>query len=957
MSPVRDRLFCLLSVLFMLTASLTMVASVADDTSGETLTVNSVIEEQTPLAEVLDEIFTIGEEIGQPSIDSEFSIPEGIPSVDDIVKWLDEKTVGETVNIEEEMTVESGDSFHIGYGNSYELSDFISITVSEGAKLELGPNFMIQGQQVDMIMENGSVLSVFNNDYTMTEEVRISMDGMISSDIVLYLLADDADGNMKFSFNLHCAFDIDGELNINDIVTIRGSVFDEIQVDIRADVDIQDGKPVLDGIKGEFSISLNLSSLTIRNDYGEFSMKSLVADVNGDVDPEGEDYAVMDGNITMTLEATVGSGEYRTNISYPMEIELNMHMASEDLNSDESFPFYIYMVIEGDLTAENQYYGFDCKDLTIVVDMSIMNSDDEMTLIPTIIGMAEGMDVTSRYYSNNTDMHFESPYLHFVANIPIEIDIETGTATLDRDDMLIEYAFTVNRMHGHLDVDGQYQTKKISAFIDSRDIMMVRDEDKQTGESYLSLNAGRLYVKAYLGETYYDYVRIDAYEVQVWPSDEEGRNLTHIEAVRLDAKGDYIDGSSSSLSVRNGKAIYDRTYETHALTIASGSFSLSGFDMEMNITVMPGASVHLSDVYYVGCIDVENGGSMSGNIKMPMRDDMLVSVDARDFSFKEDAYAYLDYSFGSDNAKIIPFTGFILQTCPDDPYIIHYRVNDDGTGTTEGSTGVFYALVAPKDYALTIEGDTEMYPTYSSVELPTPTSEESYEFVGWFDGFDVYKDSYIMPARDVNMKAVWKGTVQDKDINIVRKVCTITLDCDVLFIDPLTFASLRYMMEDGSISVVLIKTAAANMTIQAQEMMNWDGFLYVSVLVTDASAMTDYSKSIGDGRVYMIEMEDGNGRKTDVGNMTVSVLYNGSRPDGLDLRSYYMNDYGRLESIESTCIMTPEGMLVNMTIPHLSNYVVKPIDPYDGMNIPVAIVLAAVLIGASLIALVVVTRR
>ncbi len=943
------RTLCLVLALVMLTVPVMAIGCDAEPISSDNDDISIPSEDATA---TLDQLFgglsIFGDMKGRLPEAVGARIPTDFPSIEDIVEWINEDKKSEVIIIDKDLTVGSGEFFHIGYDNEYRLSEKITITIEEGATLGIGPNYTVLGSDVKFILMEGSKLSIFNNEYPIDEVVTMVINGTMGSEV---RMEEDHSG-INTLVTLGMDVDINGSISINDSIYVKGAIYDEISLDMTVEI------PPSGDAKAEAKLNVNFSSLTIDDGNEKISLGIIIIGLEGTMDPEKkEDHIVITGDVKANLEYTSGHGNDEFIIKFPMTSTLNISIPVDEGASDDDILFMAYIDAKGDLKASNNVYKLDCKDLTITAAVNVRYCDEELLFIPLVIMKADDVSLKSTSNRNNTDLTFDNLYLHFLANIPILIDFETGEVSLDEDNMAVEYALSFTRVHGNLENNYKNGETRINALIDAREVKVVADADLKKQEKILMVNIERIYTRIYLGFSDYEWVRIDAKDVKLSPSSEESSSEIDLDAVKFDLEAQVVNGERAHIVMNNGSLVLDYTYGMERVTVQNGDISISGGTLMADVEISEGVKVHFDDFVFIGNMTLQNGASISGRITMPMTFNTTINGAGISVSFKDNTTAYLDLTIG-EKASIGPMVGYKLDQCPSGADYVRYELNEDGTATAVDYNGVFFAEISSKQYSLTIGEIKEMHNVGEAIALPNPGEEGSdRSFVGWYDGEDVYRIEYIMPSRDVVMKEVWIGRVTENDIVIKWEVCTIKMDCDEITVDQYTFSTLKQMIKDGSIETVEITIGGCSFTIGAKIVEQWNGELRMRVLISDASAMTDRSSSIGDGAVYQIEAEDDGGTVTLGDGITMTTQYRGHRDGSMSICAYYMDDGGRLHQVECEHSDIGGESIVTMHIQHLSDYVIKQVENRDVLELPFAIVISVILVTVSVITLYFITKK
>ena len=940
---------CLVLALVMLTVPVMAIGCDAEPISSDNDDISIPSEDATA---TLDQLFgglsVFGDMKGRLPEAVGARIPTDFPSIEDIVEWINEEKKSEVIIIDKDLTVGSGEFFHIGYDNEYRLSEKITITIEEGATLGIGPNYTVLGSDVKFILMEGSKLSIFNNEYPIDEVVTVVINGTMGSEV---RMEEDHSGTNTL-VTLGMDVDINGSISINDSIYVKGAIYDEISLDMTVEI------PPSGDAKAEAKLNVNFSSLTIDDGNEKISLGIIVIGLEGTMDPEKkEDHIVITGDVKADLEYTSGHGNDEFIIKFPMTSTLYISIPVDEGASDDDILFMAYIDAKGDLKASNNVYKLDCKDLTITAAVNVRYYDEELLFIPLITAKADDVSLKAVSSRNETDLHLDNLYLHYLANIPIMIDLETGEIWLDEDNMAVEYALSFTRVHGNLENEYDNGETKINALIDAREVKVVADADLKEKEKILMVKIERIYTRIYLGFSEYESVRIDAKDMNLSPSSEESSSVIDLDAAKFDLEAQVVNGKKAHLNMNDGSLTLDYTSESQRITVKKGDVSFSGGTLEADIQVTEGAKVHFDDFIYLGRMTLEGGASISGRITMPMLPDTSIDGAGISVSFKDYATAYLDLTIG-ERATIVPMIGYKLDQCPSGTDYVKYELNEDGTATASDLNGVFFVETSSKQYSLTIGETKEMHNVGETVILSDPGEEGSdRSFVGWYDGTEIFRNEYVMPSRDVVMKDIWSGKVTDKDIVIKWEVCAIKLDCNEITIDQFTFSTLKQMIDDGSIETVEITIAGCSFTIGAKIVAQWSGEFRMRVLISDASAMIDRSRSIGDGTVYQIEAEDDRGTVDLKDGITMTTELIGHRDKSMSLCAYYMDDGGRLHQVQCEHSDIGGKCIVTMHIQHLSDYVIKQVENRDTLELPFAIVISAILVTVSVVVLYLVTRK
>ena len=316
-----------------------------------------------------------------------------------------------------------------------------------------------------------------------------------------------------------------------------------------------------------------------------------------------------------------------------------------------------------------------------------------------------------------------------------------------------------------------------------------------------------------------------------------------------------------------------------------------------------------------------------------------------------------------------PLTGYDLV---EPTQGLEYTVREDGYGEFKNvpMNGTLIAAGEFKSYDLTINGETSKQKFMDSVKLPdAPVGKDGYTFYKWTDGYLTYGagSSFIMPARDVTITALWIETAQKTEAD---KKITIFGESDSISIKGADISDALQKLKDKTVDNLEIKSGTSKIVFDEKSAQTLSGFtengLSATVKQADKSAFDEkMTYVVGNGALYSIDLTDGTDAvHTLDGTAKVTVVYDLNGQKISDLKVFYY-DNGSTEAVKFTAVSIGDDKAeVTMELTHFSDYVIKAQSDGsssgddNGMTVGViAAIIVASIIAIGVIAFVAIKRK
>ena len=880
-----------------------------------------------------------------------------IPSIDDIIVWLNEEKESETVAIDDEVKVTSGQSYEIGKDNTYNVGDDAFFTFEQGSKLVIGPNFQMNGDMVRIHLMEGSILSICGKDYPISEYTVITIDGSLGMRFEIGSEQADIPGGKKLKVEINGWLDLDGQFSIGDVFLMNGFTKDEVVITIRTDLTVlPEGLSMGDSaIWANLDVDMPFIYVSVKDI--DFTFTNTVLTLETVYDPTKEVPEDMYASLQTDLE--VSEMDQQGNVSklkYPLTATVHL-TAPMDPEPSPAVPLFgMEFTIIGDMSAEAVDYEMASDDLSVSASIQCIENEGKREIV--LEGDIKANRITSKSEDSDggTDIYMESIGANVKVAVPAEEFLHRGETGMTINRAYIE--FRTERIHGDFRdiVDGQPYA---DIYMDVRRTAVILDDFTSTEEPVLEATSTKFYLRADYHQTDMESRRIDIVNLKVSPNGLKYDGILKISGTKIDYKEQPLLSNANSVTAKVATATVRIGFKTN-ITLETGSYIVNGLSLPYDVMIKKGATVRFNDFVYAGHMEIEDSNSVSGVLKLPFADDTMVRIDGNPITFKETIMVTLELDLANKMAYLRPAEGVKLDPYPDTGGYVSYTIREDGIGIASSLYGIFYAETSNQIYEVRFGDDVRHCRAYEFIEVPSPEAREGQTFVGWFDGDQVYDANYLVPPRNVDFKAIWAHNVTDADIDTARGLCTIKVAGDAMYIDPTIMKSLQYMAEQKSTQEFTLIMGDNIMLMDAECILGFEESLLIHVEESDARTMPEYARPIGNGHVYHIDMIDADGHVHEIkGSLTVYVYFRGEYRDDLsEINAYYMEPDGRMDRVQSESLEVRDEVMVTMHLTHLSDYVIKDDhQPNEIINVPICISLAVFTIIATAVGLFIITRE
>ena len=345
-----------------------------------------------------------------------------------IVSWSHSDD-GEVINIDSNKTIGTGETFLLGGSNTYNFATDATLTIEEGGILIVDPNFIINGLNATIILEEGAIVELNDNGY----DVEIDMDVAFPIEITFkdgftsYFSIEITKITSPFKFKIE-QYVITDSVVIDEIITICADDTKEKMIDNVVDISFEGttAEEIMGSLKVTVTEEYNIEIIDVDLDPNDFQIKDITANYEMTYDATKEDCCTISGGSTMDLFISgvrEDYGEIVFNAGFQNDLEGSFKLT---LNEGET------PVIKGEVESNTEY--------SASIDLpgeDIVEAKDGIYKSKMIIDTTKDTDVTLEL-SNKATVSGSFKYYSLTFNVSGKVD-SSATGKIEAIAVLIRF--------------------------------------------------------------------------------------------------------------------------------------------------------------------------------------------------------------------------------------------------------------------------------------------------------------------------------------------------------------------------------------------------------------------------------------------------------------------------------------------------------------------------------------